>query len=525
MGQTAELSLTDYLGIFRKRRWMLLGVFGLVVAGALIFTLLQERVYEAQSTVLVRTNQTSSLFPLDGALPVSRSVNGEITFINSALFRNAAIAASPSGTRVSVSEDDASAQDGTIELVARANDPADAAAAANAWAEVYVSLRHDTALEELASTSGAIDDTIMGLIDRREEVLAPTRVLDEALAVTDDPVEIARLGAERLLLVELASTELRALDNQLSNLQANLSSLEVQQDLLTSPEISARVDTPAIAPGGPIEPSVTRNLGLAVVAGLILAFGAALLAEALDPTVSNTEELSELIPLPHLATIPRLKKQGVTLGLDDAHQRALSGIALAEATSERFEVILVTSSNAGEGKSSTTVNLARLSAAGGARTLIIGADLHRPTMSEKLGVSNRVGLADVLMGRRPIDDVIFESPDVEALDLMPAGRADAGMVIELLRSHEFPTLLQKLSSRYDQIFIDSPPLLAVVDPVEIALHCDAAILVVGAGKTRPQEITEAVRTLRTSRVNIVGTILVGGDADTRSVYSYTYAGH
>lgn len=528
-GQFAtELSLSDYLRIIRKRRWVALGVFALIVATAIAVTMLQERVYEAESTVLVRTQATTSLFALDGALPVTRSVAGETAFINSTVFQDAAKAASPVGATVRIRDTDADVftlqAASTIDLVARSNNPGDAAAAANAWAETYLNLRHETVLAELEGTAAAIDDTVEGLRERRDELLAPTQVLDEALAIADDPVEIARLGAERLVLVELARTELQALDTQLSNLQTNLSSLRVQQDLLTSPELSARIDSPAVVPSGATEPNVLRNLSLALVAGLILALGAVFSVETLDSTVTDTEELSELVPLPHLATIPRLQKRGVTLGLDDAYQRAISGIALAEATTDRFSTILVTSPNAGEGKSSTAVSLARLAAAGGTRTLLIEADLYRPTASDMLGISNRVGLADCLEGSRTLDDVIFSSSDTANLDVLPSGRVDASRAIELLRSHEFSATLEKLWSRYDQIFIDSPPLLAVVDPVEIAVHCDAAILVVGAGKSRPQEITEALRTLRSSRVNIIGTILVGADSDSRSVYSYSYAG-
>ncbi len=525
-GQT-ELELTDYLAIFAKRKWIVIGVLALVLAAGVAATVVQESVYRSSATVLVRTRETANLFPLDGALPVTRSVAGELAFLNSAPFQDAATSASPAGTSVAIISDEANedvGQRSTIRFQASAPTAASAAAAANAWADTYVQLRHDSARTELEGSITALEGTVAGLLERRDVVLEPTRALDDAINATQDPVEIARLGTERLLLVELASTELNALDTQISGLQRTLSELRVQSDLLTDPEISARVNAPAAAPSRPAEPNIVRNLLLAAVSGLILAVGAALLAETLDATIKGTDEIGEATGLPNLASIPRLRKRGVTLGVDDAHQRILSAVSLAEVGRGNLRTILVTSANAGEGKSSTAVQLARLSAAGGTRTLLIEGDLYRPTASARLGIANRIGLSDHLDGSRSIDEVIFETAEDENLDVLPSGRAEAGDVIDLLRSPSFAILLRKVAKRYDRIFIDSAPVLAVADTVEVAVHCDAALLVVRAGETKGRELTEAMRLLRSSRVDALGTVLVGATSELSDVYSYGYSG-
>jgi len=526
-GHGPELELNDYLAIFAKRKWIVVGVLALVLAAGVAATVLQQSVYRSDAAVLVRTRETADLFPLDGALPVTRSVAGELAFLNGAPYRAAVTEASPARTSVAIVVDEGNDDVGERSIIrfrASGETAADAAAAANVWADSYVQLRHESARAELDNSIGALESTVAGLLTRRDEVLEPTRSLDDAINATNDPVEIARLGTDRLLLVELASTELNALDTQISGLQGTLSQLRVQSDLLTDPEISARVNEPATPPGRPAEPNVVRNLLLAAVSGLILAVGAALLAETLDSTVKGADEIGEATGLPNIASIPKLKKRGVTLGLDDAHQRVLSGIGLAEVGRGNLRTILVTSANAGEGKSTTAVQLARLSAAGGTRTLLIEGDLYRPTASGRLGISNRVGLADHLDGSRPIDEVIFETPEDDNLDVLPSGRAEPNEVVDLFRSQSFSILLRKVAKRYDRIFIDSAPLLAVADTVEVAAHCDAAVLVVGAGESRGRELTEAMRVLRTSRVDTLGSVLVGATAEMNDVYSYAYSG-
>ena len=136
----------------------------------------------------------------------------------------------------------------------------------------------------------------------------------------------------------------------------------------------------------------------------------------------------------------------------------------------------------------------------------------------------RFGLSDHLDGSRSIDEVIFETAEDENLDVLPSGRAEAGEVIDLLRSQSFSILLRKVAKRYDRIFIDSAPILAVADTVEVAVHCDAALLVVRAGETRGRELTEAIRVLRSSRVETLGTVLVGATSELSDVYSYGYSG-
>jgi capsular exopolysaccharide synthesis family protein len=525
-GLQAELELRDYLQIFGRRKWAFLACFALVIAAAVAATVLQDASYRSTATVLVRTRETASLFALDGALDVTRSVAGEQAFLNGNAFQSAATAASPPETTVTIIADEASEDAGnrnSILFRATAGNGPDAAAAANAWAQTYLDLRHEFELSELAGSLAAIDTSVAGLLERRDIVLAPTTALDEVIASSTDPVEIARLGTERLLLVELARTELDALDLQIARLQGTRSQLQVQQDLLSGPTISARMNATADVPARPFEPNVARNLLLGGVAGLILAAGLVLLLETLDGRLATADDIGAAIPVDHLASIPKIRSRGVTHGVDEAYQRVLSGLSLAEIGNGPLRRVLVTSANEGEGKTTTSLRLASLSAFGGTRTLLIEADLYRPMATIRLDISNRQGLSDYLEGTLSLDEVIFGTLVDDNLDVIPSGHVQAENVIDLLRSPAMGVLMEKVSSMYDRVIIDSAPILSVADTVELAVHCDTAVMVVGAGKTSAKELSEAHRILRSSRIDTLGTVLVGASTEGNDVYSHGYA--
>lgn len=524
---SAELNLVDYLAIASRRRWTIAFVLLAVIVAAMTFTAFQSPQYRATASVLVRTSDTANLFPLEGAVGVTRSISGEQAFLNSVAFREIAAASSPQPsdveTRSDETNDDAS-QRSVIRFVATASSAQDAADAANAWATAYITRRFELEQAELRSSIEAIQASIDGLASRRETLVAPLTELDDAIEASEDPVEIARLSGERLLLVEILSTELDAVDTQITRLNSTIAEMQVQQDLLRSPEQSARVNEPALVSAGPYSPNIARNAALAVVAGLVLSLAAALILESLDGRLRSTDELDAVTGLPHLASIPGLKKRGATLGLNEAHQRVISALMLSRMADhdDSSQVILMTSAHASEGKTSTATAVARLLAKGQSRTLVIDADLHRPNVAQQLGVANRIGLADYLSGSRSIDEVIFPVPGTSYLDVIPSGRAEPASALDLLRSPRFEALVLKARGAYDRIIIDSPPVLAVVDAVEVAVHCDSCVLVVRSGRLRANELLEAQRSIEASGVAIAGTVLIAPSSEVSNVYAYGY---
>lgn len=521
----ADVGLAGYLEIVRRRRWSIAVVLVGVMTAVVVFTLfLQERTYRSTAEVLVRTEETSSLFPLDGAVDSTRSIDGERAFLASLAFTEHATSQSPTDSDVEVITDDTGRGDASSIMVfeATASTAEEAAAAANAWAAAYITLRFELEMVELTDSIVAMQGSIDDLADRRAIHLQPLIDADSAISRSTDPLEIARLGAERLLLVDKLAPELDALDAQLLNLNTNLETMRVRQDLVRSPDFLARVDLPAEAPDGPFSPSITRNLGLGVVSALMLSAGFVLVLESLDARVRSVDDVRAVTGLRYLASVPKLKRRGTTPGLDQAYQRVVSAFGLAEAERGATQVVLVASAQPDEGKSSTAIALARLVATGGSRTLLIDADLHRPTAGQRLKVANRIGLSDFLAGDRSVDDVVFQAPSIPRLDIIPSGRPEAHHAIDLLRTPQFGVLIEKLRDTYDRIVIDSPPLLTVVDPVEIALHVDCSVLVIRSGRTRADELAEAVRILESSGAPILGTVLVAPPGEITSAYEYLY---
>jgi capsular exopolysaccharide synthesis family protein len=521
------LHLGDYIAVFARRRWPMLFVLLAILCGAVAVSLVQESQYRATASVLVRTSGTSNLFPLDGAVEVTRSVAGEQAFLNSNEFRDRAILLSPQPSTVRTISDegnDDAAQRSVIAFEATASTASDAAQTANVWAATYIEQRHELEVAELGGSIVAVQLSLDGLDERRALLLEPLSAVDDAIEQSNDPVQIARLSGERLLLVERLSTELGAVDSQISRLNTNIAEMQVTQDLLSSPELSARLSETATPPGSPFSPNIARNLMLALVAGLIVSLGAALLLESLDKKVRSVDEVVAVTGLQNLTSVPRLQRRGVTLGMTEAYQRVVSALTLARASegSDGCQVILVTSAQQSEGKTTTATSVARLFAKGRSRTLVIDADLHRPSAGQQLEVANRFGLSDYLAGTRSIDEVIFEVPGASYLHVIPSGRIEPGAALDLLRNPRFEVLIQKLRGAYDRVIIDTPPVLAVVDSVEAAVYSDCSVLVVRSGQLRASELIEAQRILESGRAPIVGTVLIAPSAEVNNVYAYRY---
>ncbi len=523
---SVELTLSDYLSILRRQKWVLLAC-GLIVFGvAAAMTYIQPPRYTTSATVLVRTGANSSLFPLEGAVTSSRHLPSEISYVESTAFQRLVDSATSSGVDVRIESDvdaNGSPSGDSIEFVVTSEDPVVAADTAQAWAETYIATRHELDVSENLSSIAALEAAITELEAERDEVLAPLDVIEDALSSAESAEEIARLSSDRLLQLELVSARLVPIDSQLSSLNTSIATFRVREDLYQNPNILARMQNDAEVPTSPSSPDVVRNLALGAVAAGILGIGAGLVRESLTTRVATANEIGSITGVPHLATIPRARTRGRhTPGLDDAYQRVLSGLDLATAADQPTRVVLLSSARQGEGKTSSAVRLAELSARGGLRTLLVEADLHRPEASARLDVANRIGLVDYLEGKRTIYDVTSPSPATDNLDVIASGHVADVAAIDLLRRTEFGVLIEKTRELYDRIIIDGPPVLAVADALELGVHADCVLLVVRAGSVTSTELAEAHRVLRTAKAPVIGSILVGIDGNVENAYSSGY---
>lgn len=179
--------------------------------------------------------------------------------------------------------------------------------------------------------------------------------------------------------------------------------------------------------------------------------------------------------------------------------------------------LLITSSEAGEGKSLTASNLAISFSEKDEKVLIIDCDLRKPTIHKKFQISNLNGLTDVLIDRILLNKAINKYSD--NIHILTAG-SKVPNPSEILSSLSIESLFGELENEYDRIIIDSPPMLAVTDAQILSSKVDSTILVVRVNKTKKKLVKEAVGLLKKANANILGIIMNGQESDSKEYYRY-----
>ncbi|MGJ9411589.1 polysaccharide biosynthesis tyrosine autokinase [Aeromicrobium sp. CF4.19] len=304
--------------------------------------------------------------------------------------------------------------------------------------------------------------------------------------------------------------------------------LETPPGQTTAP-VKASITDRASAPGSPVSPQPVRNLGLALVLGLLLGVGIAVLRETLDTRIKSPRDLQEATgdapALGHISYDKRTPKQPLLSSLDSHSPRAEAFRVLR--TNVQFlnvdsagRVFVVTSALPGEGKSTTACNLALALADGGFSVLLVEADLRRPKATGYFGLEPNVGVTTVLLGKVGFEDAVQEvSPRCA---LMASGPTPPNPS-ELLQSEAMHRLLTEARQRYDYVLVDVPPLLPVTDAAVLAAQADGALLVVRHNKTTSDQVEAAVDRLESVGAKLLGSITNMSPTSKRaSGYGYGY---
>ena len=185
---------------------------------------------------------------------------------------------------------------------------------------------------------------------------------------------------------------------------------------------------------------------------------------------------------------------------------------------KEVRVIVVTSSEAGEGKSTTAGNLAISFSQAQKKTIMIDCDLRKPSLHKKFRISNMVGLSDLLKGKESLKEAVHKYNDY--LDILTSGKVPPNPS-EMLGSRSMENLIERLKNEYDMIIIDSAPLQAVTDAQILSRKADGTILVVRAEKTKRDSVMQAKELLKKVDANILGVVLNGVE-NIRKKYYYYY---
>ena len=310
----------------------------------------------------------------------------------------------------------------------------------------------------------------------------------------------------------------------------------------------------AVAPNAPSYPRTRRNLEFGLLFGLLAGVFVCLLIERLDTRIHTPEDVAALLRLPTFGVVPyfrRLAPNGyggppVPNG-DSSGRELVTLLHPASMVSEAYrsirtnvlfsspgsppKTILVTSSQAGEGKTVTTVNLAVSLALSGSRVLIVDADLRKPSCHRQMRVVREPGLSNVLTGQCDLPTALVLSPffmnghahGASAVYVLPAGASPPNPA-ELLGSQPMSRLLESLKEQFDFILIDSPPVLPVTDSVVMATQADGVLLVVKGGEWGRDVVQKAVAHLDAVRSRMLGVVLNCVDV-TRGGSPYYYYRH
>lgn len=172
---------------------------------------------------------------------------------------------------------------------------------------------------------------------------------------------------------------------------------------------------------------------------------------------------------------------------------------------KKMNLIQVTSTGPVEGKSTTLSNLAVTLAQTGKKILILDCDLRRPTQHEIFKVSNQKGITNYLTEYCSFEEAVLET-QIPNLYVIPSGPLPPNPA-ELLDSKSMESLLNRVQEHFDLILVDSPPVMAVADPLILGPKCDGVILVVRSAQTKIQMLKETREALEKAQVNLIGVVL------------------
>jgi succinoglycan biosynthesis transport protein ExoP len=283
----------------------------------------------------------------------------------------------------------------------------------------------------------------------------------------------------------------------------------------------------------PVYPNKRRNVEMAFVFSLLLAIGTAILLDSLDNTLRDPKEASRFLGADVIATmptdrdaaqLPRPAKSssapfvvstsaesgsqngyyGAASSFEEAIRTLRNTILLSDVEGMLHSIVL-TSSVPGEGKTTLAAHLGIANADRGKKTLLVDADLRRPSLGSKFGLAPREGLSNVLNGEMRWQDVVLSIKDKPNLGLLPAG-VGSHRASDLI-GPRVATLLDEFAKEYDLVILDAPPLLGFAECLQMASAADGVLVTTIAGKTKRGAVADVIGRLRRVHANIVGVVL------------------
>ena len=518
-----QRTLTEYLDVLRRRRWIALVPLIIVPIVVFVYVSRQPDVYASSSEVLLsRQSLAAALSGITNAdvytdadrFAQTQASLARVPEVASDAIARAGVSGTTAGELLAGSTVTPRGNSDLLRFVVRNGNPDVAAKLATAYAQAFTQyrLRLDTA--NIANARTDLERTLRAL--RRQGATDTSLYRDVAAK------------AQELRTMEL---------------------LQTKPKVVRTADVSARV-----------APTPTRDAILGIGIGLLLGLAAAFLWEALDKRVRDEAEIQRTLDLPLLARLPapRAPEPGriaILEGPDDAYAEAVRRLRSNVEFSNldvNAKVIMVTSAVGDEGKSVTVANLAVAFALAGRRVALVDLDLRKPSLGGMFGVGLRPGLTDVAIERIGLDRALIpvnlESREAAAprslsssvrrspadtaerdeprglgsLVLLPAGFLPASPG-ELVGTKAVAQVIATLREQMDIVLVDSPPLLVVSDAATLSSRMDAVAVVIRAGTVNRPMLKELARELEASPARKLGFALTGAEATELYGSAYGYA--
>jgi polysaccharide biosynthesis transport protein len=511
-------TLSDYVGVLRRRIWIVVVAVVVAVGAAYVVSSRETPAYQATSQVQVGANSIESI--LNPGAKASSSVietdvanaaaNGHTTPYAQRALAAAHVKALTAAQLLKETNISPSTSSTFVSFSVTDRFPSRAIALATAYAETFVAASNRQAIAGIPRKIASLTSQIHSLNKQIKTVQVQTSHQSAAAGL------IAQLNAV---------VKSRA---QYEGAKASLENGNV---------VTQRATT-----ASKVRPATTKNLlmgfGLGIVIGLVLIS----LAEALDTRIRRSDEISERLGLPLLTRIPipprSLRKTGSLGMLDDegglqseAYRKLRINLDFAN-LSIKARTIMITSAAEQEGKSTTVANLAIALARAGRRVVLVDLDLRKPFIDHFFDLTGRPGLTDVALGNVTLDQALWSipfpgsdgGPQAGSLYVLPSGPMPPNPA-DLIESAVVSEILLDLAERADVVLLDSAPLLPVSDGVVLSNKVDAMLVVVRGSTIKRPMLSELQRVLQACPCAKLGFVLTGAEEGEGYGYGYGYAGY
>jgi len=347
------------------------------------------------------------------------------------------------------------------------------------------------------------------LVDRQREL---ARAIDdtrsESLQINQRATGYEALrgeASEAKRIYDLISTRIKEIDISASLMTNNLRILD-------------RSPVPKVA----VKPRTVLNMAVGMMLALLLGLVAVFFLDYLDNTIRTSEDVEQFLGLNLLAVVPR-DSEATRNAVREAYQTLRTSLLFSRKV-RTANLALVTSAGPQEGKSQTTVELARTLASAGERVVVVDCDLRRPTIHQRLNIAREQGVTNYILSPEDDLDAYLKptgTPNLSAITCGPIPPNPA----EVFGHERFVSLLQELKRRFDWVLLDSPPVVSLADASILASMADLVAFVIKHNGNDKELIRRSVATLRKVTPHMVGAVLNNVDLERSHYRDYYYLGY